>query len=235
MWIYFLTPERNLATMIKRAFCLFTLFFLIACNETAIESDIKPIPVPLDAPISSGKLGGLFTDGGGHTPVILIIPGSGPTDKDGNSGRRFQSNSYKFLAYQLAQNGISTVRVDKRGMFSSETAGDGNAVSIEIYAKDYRNWVKTILAKTGQPCVYLMGHSEGGLMAIATARGENNICGLILLATPGQKLGDVLRNQLRANPANTPILQKAEESIGKLEAGETVDTTEMHPALQGLF
>lgn len=213
------------------------ILFLTACNDARKKDDIiHPLPVEVkDTEIFSGKLAGLYRNAGVGTPVILIIPGSGPTDKNGNSGSRLQSNSYKFLAQQLADHGISTVRVDKRGMFSSVNAGDGNAVSVDIYAQDYRSWMETIIKETEQSCVYLLGHSEGGVMATAAAQGENNVCGLILVATPGQKLGDVLRTQLRNNPANAPILQTAEESLALLEIGQSVDVSNMHPALQRLF
>ncbi|MBH9787677.1 alpha/beta hydrolase, partial [Clostridioides difficile] len=50
------------------------------------------------------------------SPVALIIAGSGPTDKDGNSALAGKNNSLKMLAEGLAQQGIATVRYDKRGL-----------------------------------------------------------------------------------------------------------------------
>lgn len=83
--------------------------------------------------------------------------------------------------------------------------------------------------------MWVAGHSEGGLVALASA-GQRNVCGLILIATAGRPLGTVLREQLRANPANAPILDSAERAIAELEAGRQVDVSAMHPALaQSLF
>jgi fermentation-respiration switch protein FrsA (DUF1100 family) len=48
-------------------------------------------------------------------------------------------------------------------------------------------------------------------------------------------LGAVLRDQLNANPANAPVLGDAMEAVDRLEAGERVDVSKMHPALQALF
>jgi hypothetical protein len=56
-----------------------------------------------------------------------------------------------------------------------------------------------------------------------------------LLAGPGRRLGDILRQQLRDNPANAPLLDEALRAIAELEAGRHVDTANMHPALLGLF
>jgi fermentation-respiration switch protein FrsA (DUF1100 family) len=48
-------------------------------------------------------------------------------------------------------------------------------------------------------------------------------------------MGTILRDQLKANPANAPILEEAMVAVDKLEAGKSVDVGKMHPALQTLF
>ncbi len=189
----------------------------------------------IEQDIAAGALHGLYINAGESAPIALIVPGSGPTDRDGNSGAGLRPNTYKHLAQQLAAKGISSVRVDKRGMYSSAKAGDANAVTIEIYAQDYRNWIDVIKAETGAECVYLIGHSEGGLMVSSAAIGRSDICGLILVAAVGRPMGTVLREQLKANPANKPILKQALDAITRLEAGKNVDTEGFHPALKGLF
>ena len=184
--------------------------------------------------IKTGELGGTYLNAGDSAPIIIIVPGSGPTNKDGNS-MGMKSNAYKFLAHDLADAGISSIRVDKRGMFSSTKAGDPEKISVDIYAQDYRRWAKTALNKTGQDCAYLLGHSEGGLMVTAAAIDQDNICCVILVAAPGFRMSDVIRRQLKDNPANAPILDEALTAIDTLEAGETVNIDGMHPALMGLF
>jgi hypothetical protein len=186
--------------------------------------------------MSLDGLGGLFLDAGEHAPVILIVPGSGPTDRDGNNPMGVAAAPYRLLAQNLQQAGISTLRVDKRGLFSSAAAGDPNAVTLDIYAQDYINWATRLRAETGQECVYLLGHSEGGQMvSAAAAQNADGICGLILVSAPGRPLFDVLREQLRANPANAPILDQALGAIDQLEAGNRVKADSLHPALMGLF
>lgn len=185
--------------------------------------------------IAAGNLHGTMVSPGSDAPVVLMAPGSGPTDRDGNSGLGIRTNMYKLLAEGLAEKGIASVRVDKRGMFGSAAAGNANAVTVDLYAEDYRNWIDAIRAETGVDCVWLLGHSEGALMVSAAAQGREDVCGLILVAGMGRKMGDVLRQQLQANPANAPLLDQAFAAISDLEAGRHTDTSSMHPALLPLF
>ena len=124
---------------------------------------------------------------GRQAPAVLIIPGSGPTDRDGNNPLGIKAATYRLLAEALAQRGLSTVRIDKRGMFASGGAiPDANNVTINDYANDVHAWIKVIKGKTGAPCVWALGHSEGGLVALAAAQNPDGLCGLILVSTPGR-------------------------------------------------
>lgn len=190
----------------------------------------------ITAPGPNGPLEGTLLDAGTKAPVVLMIPGSGPTDRDGNNPLGITAAPYRLLAEALGQKGVSTVRIDKRGMFGSKAAiPDANKVTIDDYATDTHAWVKAIRDRTGAKCVWVLGHSEGGLVALESAQNPQGICGIILVSAAGRKLGDVLREQLRANPANAPLLSDALAAIDSLEAGKTVDVSAMHPALQKLF
>jgi hypothetical protein len=168
-------------------------------------------------------------------PVAIIIPGSGPTDHNGNSPLGISAAPYQMLAHALAPLGVTTVRIDKRGMFASSAGGDPNHVLLSGYADDIRAWIAAARAQTGAPCVWIIGHSEGGLVALVTAQKPENICGLVLISTPGLPLADILRMQLKSNPANAPILAEALADVDKLAAGQHIDQSTMNPALAGLF
>lgn len=238
----------------NRVFPLTTLFaaslMLSACSDSQTTASVAPdseavSPQPADDVSADpgadnnwdlNGLAGTFRNGGTDAPAVLIVPGSGPTDRDGNNPMGVQAAPYRLLADGLGDAGVSTLRVDKRGMFGSAAAGDANAVTLDIYAQDYLDWAARLRENTGRDCVYLLGHSEGGQMvSAAAAQDKDGICGLILVAAPGRPLFDVLREQLRANPANAPVLDDALGAIDQLEAGERVDISAMHPALQGLF
>jgi hypothetical protein len=121
-------------------------------------------------------------------------------------------------------------------MFASKAAiADPNKVTIGDYAKDVHSWVKSIRDRTGAKCVWVLGHSEGSLVALVAGQQPDGICGIISVSGAGRKLGDVVREQLRSNPANAPILDSAMAALDRLERGEHVDVSVMHPALQRLF
>ncbi|WP_422344497.1 alpha/beta hydrolase [Parasphingorhabdus sp.] len=183
-----------------------------------------------------GNLAGTLIETDGTGPLILIIPGSGPTDRDGNSPLGIKASSYRLLAEALQKKNIATLRIDKRGMFGSSAAvPDPNNVTLGEYADDVLTWADAMKKRTGRNCIWLLGHSEGGLVALNAARDEAKICGLILVGAPGRKMGDILREQLKANPANAPLLPQAMSAINSIEDGKRVDTSQLHPALKGLF
>lgn len=183
-------------------------------------------------PLSGTALGPSSTEG----PVVLIVPGSGPTDRDGNNPLGVRASSYRMIAEGLSARGIKSVRIDKRGMFGSARAIlDANAVTIEDYAADIRTWAATIREKMSTPCVWVLGHSESALAALVAAQRATGICGLLLVSATGRRLGDVLREQIKANPANAPIREQAEAIITRLEAGQRVAPESIHPALHPPF
>lgn len=213
------------------------MLFALALALAAATPANASVQIDISAPGPNGPLKGTLTSAGSaNAPVVLIIPGSGPTDRDGNSPLGVKAASYRLLAEELAAKGVSTVRIDKRGMFASAGAvPDANAVTIEDYARDTRAWVAATRQRTGAGCVWLLGHSEGGLVALLTAQRDEGICGLVLVATAGRPLGDMLKEQLRANPANAPLLEQATTAVDALAAGKRVDVTSLPPPLAPLF
>jgi pimeloyl-ACP methyl ester carboxylesterase len=166
--------------------------------------------------------------------VVLLIPGSGPTDRNGDNPAGVSGGIYRQLSEQLAERGIATLRSDKRGMFGSTAAiANANAVTIADYVSDVRGWTRFLQAR-GKRCVWLAGHSEGGLIALAAAQDSKGICGLILLAAPGRPLGAVLRAQLKPK-LPSEMFASADAAIAKLERGQRVDPESVPAPLAGLF
>jgi pimeloyl-ACP methyl ester carboxylesterase len=191
---------------------------------------------PITAPGPKAPLAGTYVDAGKNAAVVLIIPGSGPTDRDGNNPMGITASPYRLLAEALATKGVSSVRIDKRGMFGSKDAiEDANKVTIGDYATDVHSWVAAIQKQTGAKCVWVLGHSEGALVALRAAQDSQGICGIILASGAGRRLSDVIRGQLRSNPTNAPVLDSAMSALDSLDRGQHVDVTNMNPALLPLF
>jgi pimeloyl-ACP methyl ester carboxylesterase len=197
----------------------------VAAVETLVEA-----PGPIGA-LKGSMLAPLVSQG----PVVLIIPGSGAIDRDGNSPAAVLAAPYRLLAEGLVARDVTTVRIDKRGFAGSAGATtDGNAVTIPDYVTDVNAWITVIQQRTKKSCVWLLGHSEGGLVALAAAR-NSHVCGLILVSAAGRLMGEVVREQLKANPANAPLLDQALPAIDALEAGKKVDAATMPAPLLRLF
>lgn len=203
---------------------------------TAALLAAAPVVTEIKAPGPQGSLAGTLVDAGDGSPVVLIVPGSGPTDREGNNPLGITAASYRLLAEGLAQEGVSSVRVDKRGMFGSKAAvPDPNAVTVADYAADVHAWVGALRQRTGNRCVWVLGHSEGGTVALAAAQKPEGICGVISVAASGRRVGDIMRAQLRANPANAPLLDPAMKALDELEAGRRVSAEALPGPLLSLF
>ncbi len=181
-------------------------------TETEVEAQVANGPLKgamLLPPLAIGR------------PAVVVIPGSGPTDRDGNSPMGIEAGYLKMLAGALAERDIASIRVDKRGMFSSKGQfADPNDVSFDDYAGDARAWLQAARERTGAGCAWLLGHSEGGLVALIAAQAAGpDLCGLVLVSTPGRPLGEILREQLEGNPFNKPILPQALAAVAALEGG----------------
>jgi pimeloyl-ACP methyl ester carboxylesterase len=214
-----------------------SLVIVASICGVAIAIGAAPTDTAVEAPGPSGPLKGtMLSPPTGRGAVILIIPGSGPTDRDGNNPAGILAAPYRLLAEDLVARGVTTIRIDKRGLAGSAGATpDGNAVTINDYVTDVHSWTTVIRQRTGASCVWLLGHSEGGLIAMVAAKTQPDICGLILVSAAGRPMGEVLREQLKGNPANAPLLDRALPAIDDLEAGKRVDTANMPPPLLRLF
>ena len=193
-----------------------------------------PVAAPVTLPSEPAPLHGtLLTPVGPTRAAALIIAGSGPTDRNGNNPLGVSASSYRLLAEGLAGQGIATVRADKRGVGESTTAGRIEAdLRFTDYSNDARAWAVETARLTGQPCAWLIGHSEGAMVALVAAAGADEaVCGLVLLAGAGRPVGAVLREQLANAPE--PLRGQAVAILAELEAGRPV--TDVPPQLAALF
>ena len=167
-------------------------------------------------------------------PVVLIIVGSGPTDRDGNSPLLpGANNSLKYLAEGLAAKGIASVRYDKRGIGASKAAMHGGESDLRFddYVNDAVGWLEKLRADKRFTTVSVVGHSEGSLIGMIAAR-EAKANGFVSIAGAGRAAGKIIHEQL-ASRVPPELLAAADRTIAQLERGETPDSAP--PALGALF
>ncbi|MDU6244238.1 MAG: alpha/beta fold hydrolase, partial [Bradyrhizobium sp.] len=148
-----------------------------------------------ESTIRVGALDAVLTTPAGieRPPVALLIAGSGSTDRDGN-GPQLKPATLKKLADQLAARGIASLRFDKRGARGWKAEfGRPEDFRFKDYVGDTASLVDFLRGKFAR--IALVGHSEGGLVAILTAR-RTPVDRLILLATSARRQGDLLKTQL---------------------------------------
>lgn len=180
----------------------------------------EPEPVELATP--TGKLVGVIDlpTSPGPWPVVLLHPGSGPTNHDGNS-RGVVNNHLKFLGEALASQGIACLRIDKRGIAGSASAGRSEAeLRFEHLVDDAVAWLRLLKADRRFSRVSIIGHSEGALVASLAVQKEP-VSALISLCGPGRRPGDVLREQL-ATKLTGELAESSTKILAELEAGRTV-------------
>src|SRR4051794_12573919 len=154
-------------------------------------------------------------------PVALLIAGSGSTDRDGN-GPQLKPATLKKLAEQLAASGIASLRYDKRGARGWKAEfGKPEDFRFKDYVDDAASLIGFLRAKFAR--IVLVGHSEGGLVAILTAR-RTPVDRLVLLAASARRQGDLIKAQLEKKlpPDKLAPIAKA---IDAIMAGEIVDPT----------
>jgi len=159
--------------------------------------------------------------------VALIIAGSGPTDRDGNSAIiPGKNNSLKMLAQELAAQGIATLRYDKRGIGLSKEAGVSEAeMTFEMSINDAKAWIDLISNDTRFNKIYTIGHSQGALIASVLAAEVSEVKGTILISGTSQSADEIIEAQLKGLPEGLQI--EAKQVMESLRNGKTVPEVTM--------
>jgi uncharacterized protein len=194
------------------------LILLLLAFSGSLFAGIPDEPITLET--KTGEIEGtlLYPASTEKLPVVLIIAGSGPTDRNGNNPM-MTNNSLKMLAEGLFKYGIASVRYDKRGIAESKDAGlQESDLRFEHYVEDAKNWVDMLTKDSRFSDIIIIGHSEGSLIGMIASQ-KTEVRKFISIAGVGVPAGELLREQLKAQPP--VILNQALPIIEKLEKGET--------------
>jgi pimeloyl-ACP methyl ester carboxylesterase len=212
---------------------MFTTLILAALAMTASPPTPPTDTITLVTP--TGNLGGtlLTPAGNGPFPLVVMIPGSGPTDRDGNSPLLpGANNSTKLLAEGLAKRDIASLRYDKRGVGASRAALASEAeLRFTTGADDAAAWIAKLRTDPRFSTITIVGHSEGSLLGMLTAQ-HAPVDGYVSIAGAGRAADKILREQL-GKQLQPPLLDEANAALDTLLAGHTIASPP--PALLSLF
>lgn len=135
--------------------------------------------------------------GSGRHPVAVTISGSGGQERDSYLPMVAGYRPFRELADSLGRRGIAVLRFDDRGI--GESTGDHAAATSADFANDVRTLVAWLRQRPDidPERVFLIGHSEGGMIAPMVAADDARLAGVVLLAGTGERGEDILRFQLR--------------------------------------
>lgn len=157
-------------------------------------------------------------------PAVLLIAGSGPTDRDGNSkAPGVKPNMLKLIADALDAGGVPSLRFDKRGIGASAGALSSEAdLTLATEVSDVVAWAGYLKKVQNVSCVVLLGHSQGALLAVLAAN-EVRACGVVSISGAGRPLGDIMKEQVAAAPRVSPeMAHEFAADIDLLLAGKNV-------------
>jgi len=191
-----------------------SLALAMVAPQEAVPVDTTAPPAVVESPytIRSGalELGGTLTvprGVSGPMPVAVIIAGSGPTDRNGNSLMGIRPNSYAQLAWRLAERGIASLRYDKRGMPGTKGSFDMTKMTLDDFAADARAAAESLAHDARFSRVILLGHSEGSSLAFMAARAGPPVTAVISVSGLGRPLGVVIREQLSRQFDNATLVR----------------------------
>jgi pimeloyl-ACP methyl ester carboxylesterase len=191
-----------------------------------IQSGTLTLPGTLTVPVEHSR----------KIPVALIVAGSGPTDRNGNSAGalRAQNNSnlYAILAWQLANAGIASVRYDKRVIGDNLRKVDLPSISIDDFIADVIAGARTLVADRRFSKAILIGHSEGAELVLQAVNRGAPAAGIVMLAGAGRPIMPVLREQISKQLPPAEIV-KWDSALARYLRGE--DPGDVHPGLRSLL
>lgn len=199
---------------------LYLLCFLIPSLLIPLASCHKSSEENMTLNVTSGTLKGTLALPSSKKPypVVLIIGGSGPIDRNGNNPNA-KPNYLKQISDNLQNSGIAVLRYDKRGIGESNNFKiEESKLRFEDYINDAISWVEKLKKDKRFSEFYVLGHSEGSLIGIEVA-DKTKLDGLILVSSPASSLDKIIIKQLEPYK-NSEIYNKAVDIILNLKKGE---------------
>lgn len=158
-------------------------------------------------------------------PAVLIISGSGPQDRDGNSpDGSLNTDMYRLLAQGLGAAAVATLRFDDPGVGGSinSVPAREDQYTYQLDIDSAAAWIPVLREHPRVGKVWVAGHSQGALTATLLAQ-KGLVDGIISLEGAGRPAGVILREQL-ASSLTAEQLTALDVALTKLESGSLAGT-----------
>ncbi|MGE3920769.1 MAG: alpha/beta hydrolase family protein [Gammaproteobacteria bacterium] len=199
----------------RRRYMETEMSYQVEVRELVIPGNSVDISVTLSRP-----------SGQENCPVVILVAGSGPTDRDWNSLLLPGNNgSGRLLAEVLTQHGYMVFRYDKRGIGKSTLKNSANSQTWNDQVMDLVHVVEFAKNFEGADAnkIFVMGHSEGGLTTLKMMEDNSSlgVKGIVLLATPGRSFAQITLSQLSKQLSNILSEEALNTDLGNLERAFT--------------
>jgi uncharacterized protein len=253
-------------TMISRTLSsILVLVISLACGQIRARVPVRFVDANGSASereITFAGVGGLPLHGTLLLPVVakakvpgvLLLAGSGPTDRNGNQPPLLVTDLLKQIAERLAGAGYASLRFDKRAApgyaksWPADVSKQNDFFSWDSFVGDAKAGLAVLQAQPEVDAkrVVVAGHSEGGTIAVQIAHDLQGTAsapaGLVLISAPGRPGGLILREQVTANLKRSGLAADQAKrysdyvdlAIGQIEKDGTIPT-DPPPGLRGLF
>lgn len=198
------------------------IFLILGIATNAQEFKVSEINV-------SDELSGDLYDSANKESIILLISGSGPTDRNGNTLGMAENNSLKMLAQGLAQNKYDVFTFDKRVVYILKNHKEITPQGFQKAIDDAETVVRYLKNTLGYKRVIIAGHSEGSLIGMIIS--GKAVDGFISLAGAGRPIDEILKEQI---DKKAPILSEASNKI-LVQLKKGIIVSEVTPMLQSLY
>ncbi|MGV8941219.1 MAG: alpha/beta fold hydrolase [Lysobacter sp.] len=191
----------------------------------SVGSDERALPGTLALPKGKVPAAGF--------PAVVLVHGSGPQDRDETIGG---SRPFLDIARGLAAQGIAVLRYDKRTKARPQDFAAGDYDVDDETTDDAVAAVAALRTTQGiDPSrIYVLGHSQGAMLAPRIAAHSGHVAGLIMLAAPARALLDLLPEQNRylfnadgaIGPAEQAFLDDLDASIARVRSNEPMQAAD---------
>ena len=171
-----------------------------ADSPTVVLDSTKAVERDIIVETGTFRLPGTLTlprvEKGRKVPCVILVHGSGPNDRDETIG---PNKPFRDLAWLLAQRGIAVIRYDKRTkVYGNNSVPKGRKLDMDTETcDDALSAVRlaATLPEIAHDSIFVLGHSQGGMMAPRIAQRSKDVAGIIILAGLARRFEDAIMQQ----------------------------------------